>query len=176
MIELESELQRLEAQLGTQSQRLAQQEEQRRRFSQIETMFSPGEAQIFTQGQNVLIRPIGLVFPSGSAQIESQYFGLLRKIEDAIRVLPGSEIVVEGHTDSFGGDETNLKLSEERAEAVRQYLLANMKDMSANDVQSVGYGETRPVANNETVPGRAKNRRIDLVIRPKPTGVASNSE
>lgn len=167
IINLETEIQQLENQLGTTSQRLAMQEEQRRRFRQIESMFGADEAQIFTQGQNVLIRPRGLVFPSGSAQIEAQYFGLLRKVQDAIRAMPDSAVLVEGHTDSFGGDETNLSLSKERAEAVRQYLLANMQEFGADDIESVGYGESRPVANNETVEGRAKNRRIDLVIRPR---------
>ena len=167
MLELEQEIQRLENQLGTQSARLAAQEERRRKVRQIEAMFDAGEAQVFTQGQSVLIRPIGLVFPSGSAQIQTQYFALLRKIQDSIRLFPNSLIVVEGHTDSFGGDEINLSLSRQRAEAVREYLLANLGDISAADVQPVGFGESRPVANNETVEGRAKNRRIDLVIRPK---------
>lgn len=176
ILELESEIQQLEGKLGTQSQRLAAQEEQRRRFQQVETMFDPGEAQIFTQGQNVLVRPIGLVFASGSAQIQSEYFALLRKVQDAIRVFPNSHVVVEGHTDSFGGDETNLTLSRDRADAVRQYLLANMRDLSPNDVEFVGFGESRPVANNETVEGRAKNRRIDLVIRPKAAADMSVSQ
>ena len=169
IMELEDEIQKLEGQLGTQSQRLALQEEQRKRFRQIESMFAPNEAQVYTQGQNVLIRPIGLVFPSGSAQIEAQYFGLLRKVQDAITALPNSTIVVEGHTDSFGGDDANLTLSHDRAEAVRQYMLANMRDLSQADIDAVGFGESRPVANNETVEGRAKNRRIDLVIRQKPS-------
>lgn len=168
ILELEQEIQALELQLGTQSQRLAAQEEQRRRFRQIEGMFEAGEAEVFTQGQNVLIRPVGLVFPSGTSQIETRYFTLLAKVQDAIRVFPNTTIVVEGHTDSFGGDELNLKLSQDRAKAVREYLLANMRELASNDVESVGFGETRPVANNETQEGRAKNRRIDLVIRPKP--------
>lgn len=167
IMELEAELQNLEQQLGTQSQRLAAQEQQRQRFRKIESSFGPGEAQILTQGQNVLIRPIGLVFASGSAQIEVQYFDLLRKVQDALRVFPDTIVVVEGHTDSFGGDETNLKLSHDRAEAVRAYLLANMRDLSPADIRAEGFGESRPVANNETVEGREKNRRIDLVIRPK---------
>ena len=167
ILALEQELQKLEQTLGTQSQLLAAQEQQRQKFRKIETMFGPGEAQVFMQGQNVLIRPIGLVFASGSPQIETQYFSLLRKVQDAIHALPNSTIIVEGHTDSFGGDETNLVLSQDRAEAVRAYLLANMRDLSADDVQSVGFGESRPVANNENVDGRAKNRRIDLVVQPK---------
>ncbi len=172
---LEDELQRLEKELGIQSNRLAAQEAQRRKFRQIESTFNTDEAQILTQGQNILIRPIGLVFASGSAQIETEYFSLLRKVQDAIRVFPDSHIVVEGHTDSFGGDATNLVLSQARAEAVRKYLLANMRDLPATDVESVGYGESRPVANNETVEGRAKNRRIDVVIRPKTSVQTANT-
>lgn len=171
---LEEEIQRLESALGTQSDRLAAQEAQRAKFRQIENMFVAGEAQILTQGQNVLVRPVGLVFASGSAQIESQYFGLLRKVQDAIRIFPDSHILIEGHTDSFGGDATNLELSQARAEAVRAYLLANMRDLNADDVEPVGFGESRPVANNETAEGRAKNRRIDVVIRTK-NGVAKSS-
>ena len=171
IVMLEQEIQRLESELGTQSVQLAAQEAQRRQIRQIEGLFAPGEAQVLTQGQNILIRPIGLVFPSGSAQIEVEYFGLLRKVQDALRVFPDRVIVVEGHTDSFGGDEANLALSQERAEAVRSYLLANMRDLSPDDVKPVGYGEARPVANNETVEGRAKNRRIDVVIQPKAADV-----
>lgn len=164
---LEEEIQRLEKELGVQSDRLAAQETQRRKLRQIEGMFDPEEAQVFTQGQNILIRPIGLVFATGSAQIETQYFSLLRKVQDALRLFPDSLIIVEGHTDSFGSDATNLKLSQDRAEAVSEYLLANMRDLEPTDVEPVGFGESRPFANNETVEGRAKNRRIDIVIRPK---------
>lgn len=167
IFQLEQEIARLENELGVQSDRIAAQDLQRRKFRQVESMFDAGEAQIFTQGQKVLIRPIGLVFPSGSAQIETEYFALLRKLQDAIRVFPGSLIDVEGHTDSFGSDATNLTLSQERAAAVRQYLLANMRELSPESVSAIGFGESRPVANNETVEGRAKNRRIDVVIRPK---------
>ena len=167
ILELELEIQRLENNLGQQSDRLAKQEAQRQRFRQIESLFAPGEAMVFTQGQNVLIRPLALVFQSGSAQIEAQYFAVLRKVQDAIRVFPNSEIVIEGHTDSFGGDQVNLALSQSRAESVGEYLLANMRELVASDVKPIGFGESRPVANNETVEGRAKNRRIDVVIRPK---------
>jgi OOP family OmpA-OmpF porin len=163
----------LEEELGTQSERMVLQEQQRRRVNQVEANFGPGEAQIFTQGENVLIRPIGLVFPTGSSQIQSQYFGILRKVQDAIRVFPDTVIVIEGHTDSFGSDDNNLRLSQDRATSVREYLLANMRDLSPQDVQAIGLGESKPVANNETGEGRARNRRIDLVIKPKELAVSS---
>ncbi|MEL7450903.1 MAG: OmpA family protein, partial [Pseudomonadota bacterium] len=174
--DLELEIQSLDSQLGTQSSLLAAQEEQRQRFSEIEAMFGANEAELFTQGQDVIVRPIGLVFRSGSAQIDSQYFDILRKIQDAIRVFPESPVSIEGHTDSFGSDEVNLRISEERAEAVRQYLLANMRDVDPSMIDATGYGETNPVANNETADGRARNRRIDVVIRGtgRRTDVAQN--
>ena len=74
--------------------------------------------------------------------------------------------MIEGHTDSFGGDKANLDLSQRRADAVMQYLLANM-DIERSRIFSMGYGESKPIANNETKEGRAQNRRIDLKLRIK---------
>lgn len=73
---------------------------------------------------------------------------------------------IEGHTDAQGGGKTNQKLSEKRAAAVREYLLATT-DLGTIGITATGYGESRPVANNETTVGRAKNRRIDVVIEPQ---------
>ena len=75
------------------------------------------------------------------------------------------EPAVKGYTDSYGGDNTNLESSQNRADAVREYLLANMA-IDKEDIDAVGYGETLPIANNETLEGRARNRRVDLVIEP----------
>ena len=69
-------------------------------------------------------------------------------------------------SDAFGSDALNLDLSQRRADAVHEYLLANAP-ISPADLTSLGYGESRPVANNETEDGRRKNRRIDVVIYPE---------
>jgi len=74
-------------------------------------------------------------------------------------------VLIEGHTDSTGSVAVNKRLSEERAEAVREYLIAN-KTLSEDKIFAVGYGSTRPLASNETAEGRAINRRIDLIIKP----------
>jgi outer membrane protein OmpA-like peptidoglycan-associated protein len=71
--------------------------------------------------------------------------------------------VIEGHTDSQGADNANINLSQERADSVREYLIANL-GLSQGRVQSVGYGKVSPIASNETPAGRAQNRRIDVVI------------
>jgi outer membrane protein OmpA-like peptidoglycan-associated protein len=70
---------------------------------------------------------------------------------------------VEGHTDNVGTADFNQKLSEQRAKAVMQYLVE--RGIDANRLQSVGYGFTKPVADNKTDEGKAKNRRVELVIK-----------
>ena len=72
---------------------------------------------------------------------------------------PDCGITIEGHTDSFGGDQFNHTLSTKRAEAVREYFLATA-GIAAERVVSVGYGETKPIASNETKEGR----RIDVLM------------
>lgn len=166
IIDLKEEIATLEGELGKQSDRLLAQEEQRARFKQLDNMFDAEDAEIFTQGQSVLIRLTGLNFNPGSSQIEADYFGVLRKVQNAIRLFPEMSVAIEGHTDSFGSDALNLTLSEDRAASVRSYLLANMDDISESVVSAIGYGEARPVANNESPDGRARNRRIDVVLVP----------
>jgi outer membrane protein OmpA-like peptidoglycan-associated protein len=90
---------------------------------------------------------------------------LLQKVADAAQVFRNAQVVVEGHTDSYGRDDTNLQLSQQRAEAVSAYL-ADL-GIQAFRTSSVGYGETQPIANNETEQGRARNRRIDVRIEPQ---------
>jgi OOP family OmpA-OmpF porin len=87
-------------------------------------------------------------------------------VRQAIDVFPNSQAVIEGHTDSYGGDESNMALSRRRAEAVSGYL-TNELGVPAFRLSAVGYGETRPIANNETAQGRERNRRIDVRIQPQ---------
>ena len=163
MVGLEKDLATLEERLGVQSQRIQQQELQRKRISRLETLFSPNEAIILKKGNNVILRMVGLNFKTSSASLTSENYYLLKKVQKAIKVFPNAGVIVEGHTDSFGSDASNQELSKRRAESVRTYLIANG---TANTVSSIGYGETKPIGNNETAEGRRKNRRIDLVIRP----------
>lgn len=167
MTSLEKDYAVLEQRLGIQSERLAQQEKAREKLAMINRIFKKHEALVFMQGNNIIIRAVGLSFDPGSAQIKSSHLNLLSKMQQVVRILKGYGIVVEGHTDSFGGDEANLSLSVDRANAVRDYLSKNSSDFSRDKSEAMGYGETRPIANNETATGRRKNRRIDLVFLPK---------
>jgi OOP family OmpA-OmpF porin len=80
-------------------------------------------------------------------------------------MFPGAGLKVTGHTDSFGSDKSNFELSRRRAEAVRDHLQDNLR-LPAARISAVGYGETQPVASNQTREGRARNRRIDIAIAP----------
>ena len=151
-------------------QRLEAQARIKEQFERVEQMFTTDEARVFRQGNTVILRLVGLTFDSGASNIKPANVDLLNKIEKAVDVFPRSELVIEGHTDSFGGDDMNQKLSQDRAESVQQYMINAMR-LPSYRLIATGYGETRPVASNETESGRAKNRRIDIVIRPKLEGV-----
>jgi outer membrane protein OmpA-like peptidoglycan-associated protein len=137
----------------------------RERFDRIQKMFDRDEARVLRDADDVIVRVVGLQFDVATAVIQPQYFALLTRVQDAINLFPGSHLQVEGHTDSHGTDEINLELSEARAQAVREYLIANMR-LDQERITAVGHGESQPIANNETAEGRARNRRIDIVITP----------
>ncbi|MDJ0750416.1 MAG: OmpA family protein [Woeseiaceae bacterium] len=172
--DMEEELRALDERLGGATaeraalvQRLEAQARVKQQFEQVEKMFSSEEARVFRQGDTVIMRLVGLNFDSGASQIKPENFDLLAKVEKAIDVFPRSELIIEGHTDSHGGDDLNQKLSQERAESVQQYMINAMR-IPTYRLIATGYGETRPVASNETESGRARNRRIDIVIKPNP--------
>jgi outer membrane protein OmpA-like peptidoglycan-associated protein len=126
-------------------------------------MFGPSEAEVFETGDGLLIRLHSMAFPSGSSEIRPDDFPLLTKVQKALRKFPDAPIVIEGHTDAQGDEDYNQALSERRAAAVSSYLTANMSATGMR-LSSVGYGESHPIASNETIEGRAKNRRIDVHI------------
>jgi len=156
----------LQTQLEKERRKLEEKQQQEQKFKDVEALFVQTEARVIREGSDILIRLVGLTFPSGRATIQPEFFALLTKLQRAIREFPGATISIEGHTDSQGDDQYNDNLSNERANAVKQYMLANM-NLSEDRVQAVGYGESRPIASNENEEGRAMNRRIDVVISPK---------
>lgn len=166
MAGLEKDYAGLEQRLGIQSQRIAKQEAQQKKIDAINRMFSQEEAVVFMQGDNIIIRAVGLSFAPGSAKVNTENMRLLQKLEQVFDLFQAYDVRVEGHTDSFGSDSANLALSFDRANAVREYFVVNMANFPVNS-SAKGFGETQPIANNETVVGRSKNRRIDLVFVPR---------
>jgi OmpA-OmpF porin, OOP family len=167
---LNTQVQRLESRLGGVSEervslqrRVDAQERLRTSVAALESSFTADEARVVRQGDDIVLSLLGIKFPSGRSTIDANSAALMKKVQQGLAQFPGASISVEGHTDANGSDSTNLILSQDRADAVRQYLVSNF-GINPEKVSSVGYGEARPVATNETAAGRTRNRRIDLVI------------
>jgi len=103
----------------------------------------------------------GIYFATGSAKLLAESKPALDTIATALNAHPDWVVVVEGHTDNIGGAESNLKLSRDRATAVRDALIANYKIAPAR-LSAAGFGLTRPIEPNATLEGRARNRRVEL--------------
>lgn len=103
-----------------------------------------------------------IFFEYAKAVLQPTSFPELDRIADTMKENPNLVIEIQGHTDNVGSDESNQKLSQDRAEAVRKYLLS--KKIQTARITSVGYGETKPIATNDTEDGRAQNRRVQLAI------------
>jgi outer membrane protein OmpA-like peptidoglycan-associated protein len=116
-------------------------------------------------GQAILVNlPEGVTFDVGSYTLKPEFRATLDQIAQSMNQYPNSLIDVYGHTDSTGSDAFNQTLSESRARTVAGYLTT--RGVSASRVRSQGFGETMPVADNATVEGRAKNRRVEIKIVP----------
>jgi outer membrane protein OmpA-like peptidoglycan-associated protein/HEPN domain-containing protein len=163
--ELEQKFGSQEKEKSALAMQIAQQKETREIFANMEQSFQANEAIVLREGNDIIIRLVGLNFPTATSTIEEKSFGLLTKVRDAISDFPGSTVSVRGYTDSYGGDAQNLLLSTERAESVKKYLMANSKLVTSR-INVVGYGESKPIATNETATGRSANRRVDVVIHP----------
>jgi len=102
-------------------------------------------------------------FDTDKAVIRKADTAELQRANDFVRKYPGYNITVEGHTDNVGKDKYNQALSERRAAAVKKYLVENGAT-SGDKIKPVGFGESRPVADNKTADGRFKNRRVEILI------------
>jgi OOP family OmpA-OmpF porin len=125
----------------------------------------PG-AQVDSEGcvlanQTVTLEDIHFEF--NSAKLTPGARNSLERVVRALRSQPGSNVEIAGHTDNRGNDAYNLKLSRERAQSVRSFLVS--QGISADRLAAQGYGETQPVGSNSTELGRAQNRRVEIRFR-----------
>jgi outer membrane protein OmpA-like peptidoglycan-associated protein len=128
-------------------------------------MFGEDEGQVvLTPDGDVHVRLAGLKFASGSAWLNPDYDPLLDKLAEVIAKFPGAPVQVEGHTDDSGSRAENLDLSESRARVVAE-ALAGKLSLPPDAFAVIGHGPDRPVAANSTPAGRARNRRIEVLIR-----------
>jgi outer membrane protein OmpA-like peptidoglycan-associated protein len=106
-----------------------------------------------------------VAFATGQSSLRAEAGESLAKLAEFVRKDPDKRVRIEGHTDSTGSANANQVLSQKRAEAVRDAL--ERAGIDASRMTAVGVGEERPVASNETAEGRAKNRRVDIILLEK---------
>lgn len=146
--------------------RLEEEARKKERLSRVQSLFRTSEVKVFRdEKNNVVLRLIGFTFPPGTDRIDPVYYDLLSRVQRALQMFPDPKVVIEGHTDSMGEENLNKALSQRRADAIQKYLAASQL-IDPSILTAVGYGEERPIANNETEQGRALNRRVDIVIVP----------
>jgi outer membrane protein OmpA-like peptidoglycan-associated protein len=101
----------------------------------------------------------GILFDSGSANIQPQSMGIILQISQVLQQESGMKLMIEGHTDADGAEDANLSLSQKRAEAVKNALV-NIYSVDPGRLQTIGKGESVPVGDNNTADGKAENRRV----------------
>jgi len=104
----------------------------------------------------------GIMFDVDRAMLKDQYTGELSELSTILNKYEDTNILLEGHTDSTGSEEYNLDLSKKRAQSVANYLAT--QNVNPTRFTIMGYGESQPIASNETVEGRAQNRRVEVAI------------
>jgi outer membrane protein OmpA-like peptidoglycan-associated protein len=104
----------------------------------------------------------GILFDTGKAEVKPESTPTLKQIAAAFKEHPELKAEIQGHTDNVGKADANLKLSQARAEAVRN-LLTSEYGVNAEQLTAKGYGDTKPSGDNKTPEGRANNRRVELV-------------
>jgi len=123
--------------------------------------------------RGLIVNMSDVLFDTAKSSLRPLAREKLAKVSGIVSGHPGLRLDVEGHTDSVGGDGYNQRLSEQRGESVRDYLV--QQGMALSSVTTRGFGETRPVSSNETSAGRQQNRRVELVISGDIIGAAIGS-
>lgn len=178
---LSSKLENVEGELNKRNQSLGEVEselksqksktlsaEQQIRFQKamdkVRKDFKSDEAEVYQQGDKLILRLKKLNFASGSSTIPTNSIDLLSKVGEIVKGVKAENVIVQGHTDSRGDAAYNQKLSMDRAQSVAKFM--DSKSIKAN-IEANGYGESKPLANNEEAEGRALNRRVDIVVEVK---------
>jgi outer membrane protein OmpA-like peptidoglycan-associated protein len=157
----------LKAELGDKQRKLDEERrkaealraEAEKKFSQLRSAL----IQVSSDARGTIISMSDILFETNKANLTADLKTSLAKIAGILIVFKNSHVIVEGHTDNTGTEEYNQKLSEARAENVMNFLIE--QGVAADRLNAVGYGLTKPIADNETKEGRQKNRRVDLIVQ-----------
>jgi outer membrane protein OmpA-like peptidoglycan-associated protein len=121
---------------------------------------------VYKDARGTILSMSDMLFETAKADLKQELKENLAEIAGILKnLLTGSTVIIEGHTDNVGKPAANKSLSERRASEVLKYLVGRGVDKKR--LRSVGYGSTKPIADNATEEGKAKNRRVELVIKDK---------
>lgn len=116
-------------------------------------------------GDNIILNmPGNVTFQTNSADINAGFYQVLNSVALVLKEFDKTVVDVAGHADSTGDEAKNMELSQRRASSVGSYLGA--QGVNPQRLITVGYGETRPIASNDTAEGRAQNRRVEITLQP----------
>lgn len=113
--------------------------------------------------KETITRRLDIKFDTAKAFVKPEYFSQIEAVAQIMREYISTTVTIEGHTDSDGGNSYNQKLSQQRADAVRQVLISQY-GVDPGRLVAIGYGETRPIADNKTSAGKQENRRVVAVV------------
>jgi outer membrane protein OmpA-like peptidoglycan-associated protein len=130
-----------------------------------------GIAAVRESARGLVVSLPNILFESGRADLKPEGREALAKISGVLLIANGYRMSIEGHTDNVGAPDFNLDLSRRRAESVRDYL--SRQGLSPAAMLAIGFGESRPVASNETHTGRQENRRVEIVVLDFGVGLTS---
>lgn len=142
------------------------------RNAQLEAELKALNAKSTDRGMVVTLGDV--LFDSGKARLKPGSRRNIQQLAAALKNTGGRKIVIEGHTDSKGGDDLNQQLSEDRADSVKDALLELGVDQA--QIKTEGYGEKYPVANNKSASGRQLNRRVEIIIAKDDKDVTPRSQ
>ncbi len=149
------------AKLNVEIQRRKQAEQQvselQDRLNKVANVRQENRGTVITLDNSVL-------FSVGESKLLPNARQRLQQVANALKLKPDSKITIEGYTDSQGPSSLNQRLSEERADSVRDYLVS--RGIDADRINTEGFGESRPIASNSNPEGRAMNRRVEIVVKP----------
>ena len=160
----QAEQARLQAEQGAQQaqQQAAQMREQLK--NQLNQVLQTRET-----ARGLIVNMSDVLFDFNKYTLKSEAREKLAKVSGILLAYPGLKLQVEGYTDNIGSDEYNQKLSEQRADSVRDYLAS--QSVPDSNITAQGYGKTHPIADNTTNSGRAQNRRVEMVVSGNAIGV-----
>jgi len=144
---------------GSEGHRMDQQQKELQQIPGVEVT-RPSENEIAINLTN------DILFDFNSYALRPESKSTLQNLADNFRKYPEEQISVEGHTDAIGSQDANQRLSEQRADGVRNYLVD--QGVNGQRITSIGYGETRPKASNDTPEGRQLNRRVEIHVTMPP--------